>query len=214
MYDNISIAAILSYFLPLIIVLFKGLWRDRFFLFFAIYWLIGGLSNVIDLPASVPADTKYAIGVLYNMLDIPMVLAILYYTSTSGQLKKYLSVAFIAVVAMQCLGLVFEGFGYGALKYPLGTGILLVLAGVVWEIVGYLRQIEHSNRQTATVFVYAALLFEYGTYILIYIFDYFITASVSQDSFLIYYISTLVAIVIASCGFLMFRKHEKESPAF
>ncbi len=95
------------------------------------------------------------------------------------------------------------------MKYALGTGIVLVLVPVVWETIRYLQKIEHSNRQTAKIFIYAALLFEYATFIVIYIFDYFVESADTQDSFLVYYLSTLVAIFIASCGYLLFKKYEK-----
>jgi hypothetical protein len=109
---------------------------------------------------------------------------------------------------------ILNGITYDALKYPLGAGIAMVLFIVMQEIVRYMQNIEHSNRQNSKIFVYAAVLFEYATFIVIYIFDYFIETSNRQDSFLIYYISTIVAIFIASCGFLMFKKYEKNSAAY
>ena len=58
------------------------------------------------------------------------------------------------------------------------------------------------------MFIYAALLFEYATFIVIYIFDYILISEDRKDSFLIYYVSSLVAILIASCGFILFSKYE------
>src|SRR5690606_32599783 len=89
---------------------------------------------------------------------------------------------------------------------------ILVLVVVIWEIILYLQKIEHSNRQNCKIFIYAALLFEYATFILIYLFDYiFIDSYNKKDSFFIYYISSLVALFIASCGFILFKKFEKNT---
>jgi hypothetical protein len=46
---------------------------------------------------------------------------------------------------------------------------------------------------------------------MIYIFDYFVDSSDKEDNFLIYYISSLVALFLASCGYLLFRKYEKNT---
>lgn len=210
MYNIISIAAIVSYFVPLAIVLIKGLQREPFFLLFAGYWAIGGVINSIDLFPEFPSEVSYTIGVIYNMLDIPIILGIFYYTTSSILMRRFILLALAFTIVIEITSTAIMGLDYDALKYSLGTGIALVIAVVIWEIVRYLQKIEHSNRQNAKIFIYAALLFEYGTFILIYIFDYFIANSSRKDSFLIYYISTLVAILIASCGYLLFRKYENK----
>jgi hypothetical protein len=61
----------------------------------------------------------------------------------------------------------------------------------------------HSGRERGLLFIYAALLFEYGTYIIIYIFDYYLEhISSTMDNYLVYYVSSLIALVIATCGYL------------
>ena len=45
MYKVISVAAVVAYFVPLIIVVLRNAWRDPFFKLFAIYWAIGGISS-------------------------------------------------------------------------------------------------------------------------------------------------------------------------
>jgi hypothetical protein len=114
----------------------------------------------------------------------------------------------------EIISILIHGINYNALKYPLGAGIAVVLFIVSMEIIRYMQKVEHSNRQNAKMFIYAAVLFEYSTFILIYIFDYFVDVTDKKDSFLIYYISTLGAILIASCGYLLFRKYERKRPGF
>ena len=214
MFDIISVAAIISYFVPLIIVIAKKLWSDIFFMLFATYWAVGGLINLCDILPGVPAQTCYMIGVVYNMLDIPFILAILYCTTTSSFIKKITPFAVAAIVCMEIAGVMMNGLDFDALKYSLGAGITMVLIIVVLEIIRYMQTMEHSNRQNAKMFIYAAVLFEYATFIVIYIFDYFMDSSDRQDSFIIYYISTLGAILIASCGYLLFKKYERNSQIF
>lgn len=215
MFDIISIAAVISYFVPMILVLAKKLWNDRFFMLFASYWAYGGLINITDLIPGFPRQAVIALGILYNLLDIPIILAIFYTTTNSMLIRKYTLAGIALSITSAIIGMVMNGFNYDALKYSLGIGIVLVLVVVIWEIILYLQKIEHSNRQNAKIFIYAALLFEYATFILIYLFDYvFIDAYNKKDSFLIYYVSSLVALFIASCGILLFRKYEKNYSHF
>jgi hypothetical protein len=214
MYTIISIAAVVSYFVPLLIVYLKKLWRDPFFMLFATYWAIGGIINMTDIIPGVSTKATYMIGVLYNMLDIPFILAILYFTSNSIIVRKFTGFALILFSITEIISILIHGINYNALKYPLGAGIAVVLFIVSMEIIRYMQKVEHSNRQNAKMFIYAAVLFEYSTFILIYIFDYFVDVTDKKDSFLIYYISTLGAILIASCGYLLFRKYERKRPGF
>lgn len=211
MYQIVSVAAVVSYFIPLLIVLLKRLWNDRFFTLYAAYWTMGGLINITDFIPNFPEQANYTISVIYNILDVPFILAILYYTSNSILVRKFTSMAIIAAGTTEIIGIVMHGLTYDALKYSLGLGIALVLVVVIWEIIRYLQKVEHSNRQNAKIFIYAALLFEYATFIMIYIFDYFVDSSDREDNFLIYYISSLVALFLASCGYLLFRKYEKNT---
>ena len=52
----------------------------------------------------------------------------------------------------------------------------------------------------------AALLFQYGTYVIIYIFDYFwVNASNETDNFILYYISSIVSLVVGSIAYLVIK---------
>jgi hypothetical protein len=211
LYHIVSIAAVASYFIPLFIVLIKKLWRDTFFMLFATYWGIGGLINMTDVIPGFSKDFIYMIGVFYNMLDIPFIMVILWYTTNSVLVRKFSSVGIMLIVSIEMVSLIINGINYDALKYPLGIGIALVLLVVGMEIIRYMQKVEHTNRQNAKMFIYAAVLFEYATFIVIYVFDYFMTTEDRRDSFIVYYISTLGAILIASCGYLLFKKFERKN---
>lgn len=211
MYHLISIAAVASYFVPILIVLMKKAWRDQFFLLFAVYWCVGGMINVFDVVPGVSKHLLHNITIFYNMLDIPFMLGILYFTTTYNFIRKTAVAGIALLLLVQVISIIKGGISYDSQKYALGVGVALVLCIVAMEIIRYMQKIEHSTRQNAKMFVYAALLFEYATFIVIYIFDYILISEDRKDSFIIYYISTLVAILIASCGFLLFRKYESSS---
>jgi hypothetical protein len=194
--------AIVGYFVPILIVLIKKLWPTTPFLLFAGYWLFGGLVNTIDFMHLEPR-TMEIVTVLYNSIDMPLVLAIFYFTSSSTSIKRFTRLAIPAFSLLEILNLADKGLKYDSLKYTLAIGLLIVLVVIIWEIIFYLRKIEHTGNEKGLLFIYAALLFQYGTYIVIYIFDYYLEeASSTIDNFIVYYISSLVALVIAICGFM------------
>jgi hypothetical protein len=211
MFDILSWAAVIAYFIPMIIVLFKKLWNDKFFMLFASYWAYGGLINVTDFIPGFPAQASNILGMLYNIFDAPIILSIFYTTTKSLWLRKFCIAGIILALSSAIIGIVIGGFTYDALKYSLGISVALVLIAVIQEIISYMQQMEHSNRQNAKIFVYAGLLFEYATFIIIYLFDYvFIDDYNKKHNFMIYYASSLVALFIASCGFILFKRYEKK----
>jgi hypothetical protein len=96
-----------------------------------------------------------------------------------------------------------RGFNTDVLEYVLGGELLIVLGVIVWEIILKLQQIRLTGQVKGLLLIYAALLFEYGTFVVIYIFDYLLPGtSTASDNFLVYYLSSLVALPVAICGFL------------
>src|SRR5438046_2261793 len=79
-------------------------------------------------------------------------------------IRKTASAAVILVLLLQVIGLFESGINYDSLKYPLGTGVLMVICIVIMEIIRYMQKIDHSTRQNAKMFIYAAVLFEYATF--------------------------------------------------
>lgn len=211
LYRVINILATIAYFIPVLIVVYKRLWKDLCFLYLGLYWLVGAMVNITTNVPGISLRTLEIITVIYNMIDIPLILWILWFTSFSSQLAKLLKFVIIGYVLVECMLVLKLGLNYDAIKYIIGVGVLVVLITLIWEITIYLQKIEHSNREKAMLFIYAALLFEYGSYTIVYIFDYFIVPANEVDKLLIYYISTLVAITIASFGFLL--KKTKKSLA-
>lgn len=210
-YKIVTILATIAYFVPAMIVVLKKLWKDMYFLYLGIYWFAGALGNILTHIPGMSSRTLELVTVLYNMFDIPFILWILWYTSFSSVLAKMLRYVIPGYIIIEFILVLRLGVNYDTIKYIMGAGVLLVLITLIWEITIYLQRIEHSNREKAMLFIYAALLFEYGSYAIVYIFDYFIIPADIADKLLIYYISTLIAIMIASFGFLL--KKTKKSLA-
>lgn len=201
-YHVVSIVAIIAYFVPILIVMLKKQQHITPFLLFALYWLLGGVINLIDF-FPVPKPAVELVTVIYNSLDIPILLSIIHFTTAAVPIRKFTRIVVPVFTAFELVNLLVFGLKYDALKYSLGVGLILVLTVVMWEVVLYLQKIKHTGLEKGLFFIYAALLFEYGTFVIIYIFDYYLEdASNTMDNFMVYYISSLIALIIATCGFL------------
>jgi hypothetical protein len=202
-YQIISVLAVGLYFVPMIIVIGKKLWPALPFRLFALYWLVCALANLIEfLPLSGPALELFT--VIYNVLDIPFVLAIFYFSTSNAAVKKFTKIVAPALLAVSLVNCSIKGFTTDSLKYMLGGELLIICGVIIWEIILKLQQIKLTGQAKGLLLICAALLFEYGTFIVIYIFDYFLPGtSTSADNFLVYYLSSLVALPVAICGFLI-----------
>ena len=201
-YNIISVTAIAASFIPIFLVLVKKLWKESAFLLIAFYWVLSGLVNILD-KTGIAKTTMDLITIVYNMFDIPIVLGLIYFTTKSFRIKRFTMIAAPSLLVAQLISFMVKGWNYDAAKYVLAAGLLMVIYAVICELSLYMHKLEHTRHEKAMVFIHVSFLFAYGTFIIIYIFDYYIKVGTSSiDNFIIYYISSLIAIIIASIGYL------------
>lgn len=202
----ITILGMLSYFIPGLIVYFKKLWHDVNLRLICIYWMLCGFINSIDLFGTFPSRAIEIFNVSYNFLVIPMVMLLLYINTSSKLLKKCILAGISVVVIFQVIGISTSGYIYDSLKYSLGVGVFLFLIFIFWEILRFFQNIAHTKRERRMLFIYIAMAFDYGSYLVIYYFEYYFpeqNALVFRDTQLLYYASAMIAMIIASVGLLL-----------
>ncbi|MBY0536299.1 MAG: hypothetical protein K2P88_10650 [Chitinophagaceae bacterium] len=208
-YNIVSIAASIAYFIPILLLAIKKMWKQTPLLLFSCYWLLTGIINIMDRVPGIPRETLQMVTLVYNMFDIPIILFILGIATQYSFIKTITKFAAPGLLAMQLLFFIVQGWQYEAAKYTLAIGLLIVLFVVLAEIAQYMMKLEHSASENAMIYIYIALLFAYGTFIVIYIFDYVIkVAGTDIDNFLIYYISSLIAIIIASFAYMKHKERK------
>src|SRR3954462_11064902 len=80
--------------------------------------------------------------VIYNLLDIPIVLTIFYFSSSSPVVKMFAKRVEPALLAIGLVNCIVRGFNTDALKYVLGGELLIVLSVIFWEMILKLQQIK------------------------------------------------------------------------
>jgi len=106
-----------------------------------------------------------------------------------------------------------HGLHYEALKYSMGIGVVMLMVAIVWQIVLFLQQMEYATREKALLYILGSLLFQYGMYLVVYVFDYFVKDLPDQvDKFLIYYTASIISLVIANYGLMLKGLNKKPDP--
>ena len=203
--------AILLFFVPLVIVIVRKLWTDKFFRIFAVYCTIEGLVNLLDFIPPIPHKFISDLNVVYNMLDFPMMLFLIYQIAVPEKFRNFMKAGIAVYFVFQFYFLFKLGIQYDAIKYTMGLGLVLVIGSVLWMLVNYLQRPDLENRQKAYMMILASILFDYGTFVVIYIFDYFMSNSdaPNKDNLLLYYASSIVGMLITIAGLLLIRNKPK-----
>jgi hypothetical protein len=211
-YQIASVLTIVLSFVPLLIVSVKKLWKSNPFQLFGIYWAIGGIINTIVALRLFDKRTREIIIVIYNTLDVPMMATILYIATSTLLIRKFIRISFSILLIYEIGCLFYYGVVYDALRYALGIGVLMLMAIIIWKVVLFLQQMEYASREKAMLFICAALLFQYGIYMVVYVFDYFAKDRADRtDIFLIYYASCIVSLIMASLA-LLFKDLQSKPP--
>jgi hypothetical protein len=203
----VSNLAIILCFVPFLFLGIKKMRRVNTYWVIGIYWLFNG---IINLPAAGLLHSAGGRGLLqrinycYTFTETPMVLLAFAFAST-GRLRKQLLWMMLAFIAGESVLLAWRGYNFQSCAVITGAGLLLILAYSVAGLWQYLTKMEHNRFEDSMVFVYASLLFGYGSFLIIYIFAHYRSTSGGAtyneaDSFLLYYISLLLSASVTSTG--------------
>ncbi|MCS3797505.1 hypothetical protein [Niastella sp. OAS944] len=210
-YQIVAILAVGLHFVPVLVVIGKKLWAALPYRLFALYWLTAAMVNLLTLmPLAV--DTIELCTVVFKLLDIPLILSAIYFSTTSGAVRKFTKLMAPALLAASLVNCIIRGFTLNVLEYVLGVGLLIVTAVIIWEIIMKLQSIKLSAYVKGLLLIYAALLFIYGANAVIYIFDYLLPGkSSATDNLLMYHLSSLVALPVAIGGYLIGGKTTQQT---
>lgn len=153
---------------------------------------------------ALPVRTLELCTVVYKLFDIPIVLSVLYFSTSSVAVKKFTKLAAPALLAASLVNCIIRGFTLNVLDYVLGAGLLIVTGTIIWDIIRKLQKIRLTSQAKGLLLTHAALLFVFGASAVIYIFVYFLPGTSSAtDNLLMYYLSALIALPVTIGGYLI-----------
>lgn len=189
----------LVFLLPAVAITVRKLWSVAFFKMFGIYGLMGAALTSLDLFSLDPSIID-RIGLMYNMIDIPYVMLMIYIICRNQIVKRLIILSVVLYIFLQVVFFFREGMNYDALKISLGYGLGIILLALISTLLNYFRRMGLTQRQVAYVVILSALLFDYGSFIVIYIFDYYVQGYNITDNLVIYYVSSIIAMSIGTAG--------------
>ena len=110
LYKVLSIVALVAYYVPLLLVIFKKLWKDTPILMFSFYWVAGGLINLLQEISQISGPALALITVIFNLLDVPFVLLILYLNTNVQIMKKITRLLIPAYLFIEIMNGILRGF--------------------------------------------------------------------------------------------------------
>lgn len=216
LYMIISNIAIILCFIPFLLLFSKKMRQVSTYRVIGVYWLFNGMVNFINLDIIpgfgniLPQDRLIF---YYNLLDTPLVL-LLFSCAVSGFHRKVLLISLMIFIAGELILVSWKGYNFISSAAIIGVGLLLVLAYAITGLVQYMKKMEHTPFENSMVFVYAAILFAYGSFLIIYIFIHVRgnNEGSARDSFLLYYISILLSAAITTLGLWNYGLRPQSQP--
>lgn len=207
----LSILCILSFTLPIAVIIYNRYYTHRSLAALLIYYSIVLIDNVLAekiIPAS--TDVRRYVGLFDNYADIPLMLTGLLFFCPSKvkqqriQLFTYLFIAYELVITF------IYGFSRTSVVWIMAPGICII---VVYSFYLFLRQVKFSvfhGKNHGRVLMLAGILFGYSCYVLIYYFHYIQQTPFIADVFILYYITSIISSVLMAIGLHMMRTRMKE----
>lgn len=207
-YTALETIAGFLYFIPVVLWLFNRKLHTKFFVFFVGYWTWCGLVNLVLSSGMLKNEVlNLWLERFFNLLDAPLMVFILYNTTEIRSVRDHLHklvrpfiVSVGVLLAVTRLNPVTDNF-------VVGIGILVVLCYIIWIVYKNVSQTKTGIAASNKQFIYYALLFEYGTSLITFVFSYLLTPPTEtyKDIFLIFHISIIVSMCIVMWSFLSYR---------
>jgi len=210
--------AIILCFVPFLFLGFKKVRRVNTFRVIGIYWFLNGFINLPMLSEIRHEGIRNLFTALrdyYDLADAPLMLLV-FALANSGKFRKQLFLILFGLAGFELLLVARKGYAH-SWSLIIGAGVVLVLTYSVVGLWQYLKKMEHDRFENSMAFVYAALLFAYGTYLIIFLLSLFPKSSQTYneaDSFLMYYISLSLAAALTSAGIWSYGLRGREPGTF
>jgi hypothetical protein len=207
-YTIISTGAILLCFIPFLFLGSRNIRKVPTWWVLAVYWLINGLDNGLEVWFATPPGQHHAafrqLNFYYNLIETPIVL-LAFALARQGKGRK--SGLLILLLFLTGESILVNLRGHSDLLLILGSGVAIIIGYSIVGLLEYGKKMEHTRFENSMVFIYASLLFSYGSMLIIYIFAHYHHAAGSDDpdSFLLYYVSLLLSAAITCGGLWSYR---------
>jgi hypothetical protein len=207
----LSILCILSFTLPIVVIIYNRYYTHRSLAALLIYYSVLLVDNVLAekfIPTS--DQVRKYVGLFDNYVDIPLMLTGLLFFCPSKLKQQRVQLFTYFFVAYELVITFIFGFSRTSIIWIMAPGISII---VVYSFYLFFRQIKFSifhGKNHGRVLMLAGILFAYSSYALIYYFHYIEQTPFIADVFKLYYVTCIVSSVLIAIGLYMMRNRMKE----
>lgn len=202
-----GIISIIALLLPVLLVLIYRLYRFKWFIALAVYFLLDFIYNLMTenyIPVS--AEIKRYVGISINFLEFPLMFTFMTYFSYSATLTKRIRYSIPAFILFELLTILMFGYNRKAMIIIMAPGLSLLL---FFSTLFALRQIKITitqGKSAGKALMASALLFGYGSYTLIYVLYYLMKAGEINEIFSMYFVASTFSVILLSIGIMIENK--------
>ena len=204
-------ATTVALLLPVLLIVIGCLFQNGSLLALFIYYLFTAVYNLMTLDViQLTLLEKRQAAIAVNYLDTPlMLIALLFFCNEKWKKLMVLATLAVFLIFELIIGYLF-GMDIKSSTYLLGPGTLVVLSFAIFFFVHYGKSTIVHGKNTGKTLMLVAILFSYGSFLLLYYLNYLIRTKAIDDVFLMYYISVFISAVIMSIGLVSIIKRNRE----
>ncbi len=208
----IGIISSIALSVPVILIFALRLFKNKSFLALAIYYLILCVQTLIKQNIiAAPKGIYQSLGIIDNLLDVPLMLIFLLFFSISAVMSKRIMITLFAFLAFEAVVLIFFGFSVKTVRIILGPDVAVILT---LSFIFFIRNVKlavMNSKSLGKAIMISSVLVSYVIYSMVYIFYYIIpTKEYQRDAKLIYFLVTILSALLMAAGIFIENKRIKK----
>lgn len=203
-HEIMGIVSSVALLVPVIAILANRLTHYATYPALLVYYVSIFLYNLMS-QGQLPVSEKliHFWGLTNNMLDAPLMLIFLSYLYPSAEFIRKMRWVTLGYIIYELAVVAIMGYNVTAMTIILGPGIVIVGGFALYFFARYAKQAIESMKSAGKAFIGASLVLAYGSYLLIYIMFYIVRTKEVADTFLLYYMVSVIASSILTTGIFL-----------
>jgi len=194
---TMNVIAAGALFLPIAAIVFSKISFHRTFPILLVYYSFAFIYNLMTLNfEKFDLHVINNTAVANNLLDGPLMLGFLTYLCFTKSQLKMMRGLIAGLLILTVIIVFFTGFNDDAVRIMLGPAVSAIFLFSCKFLSHYSNIIVRRPSSTGKTLMAAALISGYGTYAIIYVLYYVVKIKAVDDTFLVYFLATIVS---ASC---------------
>jgi hypothetical protein len=210
-FNVVGLISAIALFLPIITILsFRLAWYKSFPALLAYYMLVSCHTLLTLDFINAGKSLIYYYGLTNNFLDAPLMLSFMTYFSKTALFRKRMKFIIPGFILFEIIVIAIYGYNIHAATIVMAPGLLLVLG---FSFLFFIHQAKITiihQKAAGKALIVASLLFAYGGYSFIYVVYYLLKTPYKTDTFLVYFLITIISSLLISAGIIFERKRVRQ----